>query len=139
MIVLYTKIAKVLKLGDRKALHSNAKVLKQRKHVVKMLVLMVISFTVGWSFIYILHIYSAIITITRGNIQTEVFKGLLVPALFLVYGKAAVNPIMYTFLSKRHRKVLMDMLKCWRKVPPEGASEISILSNSTAHSTDKSR
>lgn len=124
LLVFYTRIVIEIqnKLKDNSALgvrhgsnSSHTKRTKSRRAVIKMLVVVVITFFICWSPFHVQHVLSPYLTQVV-DFETAIILNtvLFMTSGVLYYTSCTINPIIYNMMSKRYRTAFRETL-CGKK------------------------
>lgn len=150
LLVFYTRIVIEiqLRLRDNSALgvrngsnSSQTKRTKSRRAVIKMLVVVVITFFICWSPFHIQHVLSPYLTQVV-DIETAIILNtvLFMTSGIFYYTSCTINPIIYNVMSNRYRTAFRETLcgKQRRKFQPTAIGFTSVGQRSIRQNTDVS-
>ncbi|XP_028515670.1 QRFP-like peptide receptor isoform X2 [Exaiptasia diaphana] len=86
--------------------------LRTHKKVVKMLVVVIVTFAVCWIPYHVTFLYYDILKYDSATRSTEELTNLVLFIQWLMYANSACNPIVYAVCNLNYRKEFIHMLKC---------------------------
>ncbi|XP_061182415.1 QRFP-like peptide receptor [Saccostrea echinata] len=90
---------------------------KARKKVIRMLIVVLVSFVICWTPQWAFLIYDAYFPPVADEQRPEYIVALKYAALYIAYSNSALNPIMYAGFNENFRRGFLDVFRCriWKK------------------------
>ncbi|XP_012936328.1 neuropeptide SIFamide receptor-like [Aplysia californica] len=110
---------------------------KSKVRVVKMLVVVVVLFTVSWMPLYIIRLIILFADISESSPQSAIIHNIVFPfAQWLGTSNCCMNPLVYCLFSQKIRRRIRAMLCCSKPELRSLYSNRSMYSNALQHSTN---
>ncbi|XP_048763243.1 allatostatin-A receptor-like isoform X2 [Ostrea edulis] len=96
---------------------STSSVDRARKKVIRMLIVVLVSFVICWTPQWVFLMYDAHYPPTGDTQRPPYFVALKYVALYIAYSNSAINPVMYAGFNENFRRGFLDVFRCriWNK------------------------
>ena len=114
---------------------ASAESIKNKKRVIKMVLIVVVIFALCWLPIHIILVLKAmkLMPLTPVTITMQIISHIL------AYSNSCVNPILYAFLSEPFRRGFWAVITCIRPSGPHGIQHNGYEMTEAAHNANKAK